>query len=557
MDKEKIISKTVSVCPVCLKQIPAYKVEEDDGIYLEKTCPEHGDFRVLIWHDTKESYYKWDRVKKPPVSHFCHTHVDKGCPYDCGLCEAHLQQPCCVLLEVTQRCNLHCPVCFASAGDASMDPSMEEIGSWYDELMRAGGPFNIQLSGGEPSMRDDLADIIRLGKSKGFSYFQLNTNGIRIAEDFDYLKNLVDAGLKNVFLQFDGLTNHPYEVLRGAPLLETKLKAIENCSKVKVGLTLVPTVAPGVNDDQIGDILNFALDKLPVVRCVHFQPVSYFGRCGLEHGDQRITIPDMLNYMEEQTQGKMKRKDFVGGGAENSYCSFHANFMLMPDGEVRALKSDKDSPESTTIKKSREFVAKHWSAAPKVASGLFSSQEGFGGIQTGFPSMPKPKKVESCTCGMPSHTETKVESCTCGMPSHTAEKGKEGFVKGFGDFNGIQSGFPSMPKPKKVESCTCGMPSHTEEKTETCSCQSKAKEKEEVKCSCDTPQEESLFDVFLDRVENYTLAVSGMLFQDAWNFDLDRVRRCKLCEFSPNKKIVPFCAYNLSSISGETLHRGK
>ena len=505
MTKHNVIGKTVSICPVCLKQIPADRVEEEDGIYLEKTCPEHGAFRVLIWNDTKESYFAWDRLKKDPVPHYCHTHVDQGCPYDCGLCEAHLQQPCCVLLEVTQRCNLHCPVCFASAGDASEDPSLEEIGIWYDELLKGGGPFNIQLSGGEPSMRDDLADIIRLGKAKGFSYFQLNTNGIRIAEDLDYLKNLVDAGLKNVFLQFDGLTNGPYEVLRGAPLLETKLKAIENCGKVKVGLTLVPTVAPGVNDDQIGDILNFALEKLPVVRCVHFQPVSYFGRCGLEHGEKRITIPDMLRFMEQQTEGKMKRKDFVGGGAENSYCSFHANFMLMPDGEVRALKSDKNSPESTTIKKSREFVAKHWSVAPKLEAGMQIQTAPLQSFSSGFSTAFSQSKTGSCSCGMPSHAEKKTESCTCGMPSGKVEK----------------------------------------------------KEKQDVKCSCDTPQEESLFDVFLERVENYTLSVSGMLFQDAWNFDLDRVRRCKLCEFSPKRKIVPFCAYNLSSINGETLHRGK
>lgn len=126
-----------------------------DGIYMEKTCHEHGAFRILLWRGSVDEYINWERQKQQPAEHYCHTHVDKGCPYDCGLCEAHLQQVCCVLLEVTQRCNLRCPVCFASAGSIVQDPSLEEIGSWYDELMKAGGPFNIQLSGGEPTMRDD------------------------------------------------------------------------------------------------------------------------------------------------------------------------------------------------------------------------------------------------------------------------------------------------------------------------------------------------------------------------------------------------------------------
>lgn len=467
MQEKKIIGTTLSVCPVCLKQIPAQRVAEHDGIYMEKNCPEHGDFRVLLWRGSEDSYLAWERQKQNPAEHYCHTHVDKGCPYDCGLCEDHLQQICCVLLEVTQRCNLHCPVCFASAGGASEDPSLEEIGSWYDELMKAGGPFNIQLSGGEPTMRDDLAEIIRLGKEKGFTYFQLNTNGLRIAEDYDYLKQLVDAGLSNVFLQFDGLTEEPYKVLRGKPLLAVKQQAVENCARAKVGLTLVPTVAPGVNDSQVGDILKFAMQNMPVVRGVHFQPVSYFGRCDLEQNEQRITIPDMLRYMEEQTDGIMKAEDFLGGGAENSYCSFHGNFMQMPDGTIKSIKSDNTGCCCTSSKQSRDFVAKRWSVAP-----ILSSQD------------------NSCCCGT-------LEPVAAGS------------------------------------SCCCTSQETVQAKTP------------------------SLFDVFLERIENYTLAVSGMLFQDAWNFDLERVKSCYLCEFSPKKKIVPFCAYNLTSVSGETIHRGK
>lgn len=483
MQKKQLIGATESVCPVCLRKLPAQKVAVSDGIYMEKSCPEHGAFRVLLWRGTVEDYKSWERQKQEPAQHACQTHVDKGCPYDCGLCEDHLQQVCCVLLEVTQRCNLHCPVCFASAGGPSADPDLAEIGAWYDALMEAGGPFNIQLSGGEPTMRDDLADIIRLGREKGFTYFQLNTNGLRLADDYAYLEALVEAGLNNVFLQFDGLTEAPYQALRGKPLLEKKLATIENCQKAKVGLTLVPTIAPGINDRQIGDILQFALQKLPAIRGVHFQPISYFGRCGLEQTEQRITIPDMLRYMEEQTNGMIKREDFLGGGAENSYCSFHGNFMSMPDGTIKAIKSESTGCCCTSSKQSREFVAKRWSVAPVLAA-----------------------ETSACCKEAVQPTES---ACCCGE---------------------------TIPP---TETTCCG----ETQKTEATGC-------------CSQP-ERSLFDVFLERMENYTLAVSGMLFQDAWNFDLERVRSCYLCEFSPQKKIVPFCAYNLSSVSGETLHRGK
>ena len=170
---------TQSVCPVCLKRLTASKKREGDRVFLEKTCPEHGSFRTLIWNGPPD-YDSWNR--NDPKVHLAHTHTrkDRGCPYDCGICPEHRQNTCCVLLEVTQRCNLSCPVCFASSGESQAeDPSVEEISQWYDLLMDSGGPFNIQLSGGEPTMRDDLPDLIRISKEKGFSFFQLNTNGLR------------------------------------------------------------------------------------------------------------------------------------------------------------------------------------------------------------------------------------------------------------------------------------------------------------------------------------------------------------------------------------------
>lgn len=443
LEAMKIIGKTQSVCPVCLKVSDAEKVYIPSvGVYLKKTCPDHGDFQTLIWEGDPESYEEWNvesSVVEPPVNG---KPVEKGCPSDCGLCEEHQRKGCCMLLEVTDRCNLHCPVCFASAGSTKKEPALEEIGKQYEYLMSHGGPFNIQLSGGEPTMRDDLADIIRLGREKGFKFFQLNTNGIRIAEDLDYLKDLKKAGLCTVFLQFDGLTDDVYERLRGRKLLDLKMQAIENCKKAEMGVALVPVIAPGVNDHQIGDILQFGMDGMPFIRGVHFQPISYFGRNSETRPEKPITIPRMLSLIEEQTKGAMRREHFSGGGAENPYCSFHASFRLIEDGRVKALKKKGDCCCcSTTSDDSRQFVENQWT----------------------------------------------YELC---------------------------QEFPQ------------------EELSET-----------------------DALDEFLNFMHRTTFAVSGMLFQDAWNLDLERLKRCYICEMDPEKGMVPFCAYNLTDADGNYLYR--
>ena len=440
-----LIGRTKSVCPVCLRVISADKLTGADGfVYMKKSCPEHGEFTSLIWEDSLASYMRWSlasSVNEPPVNGRA---VDRGCPYDCGLCTEHLRKGCCMLLELTNRCNLRCPVCFAKAGEqAPQDLSMDEISAQYDYLMAHGGPFNIQLSGGEPTMRDDLPEIIRLGRDKGFTFFQLNTNGIRLAEEVGYAETLKAAGLNTVFLQFDALDDEVYIKLRGRALLDTKRQAIERCAAAGLGIVLVPVIAAGVNENEVGRILRFALDNMPAVRGVHFQPLSYFGRCDFARPERPITIPRMLRLIEEQTGGRMKQTDYSGGGAENPYCSFHASYMRKADGSLKLLK----------------------------------------------------KKAESCCC------------CTTSDDSRS-------FVANQWDGENERLCLPDG------------------ELTET-----------------------SALDEFLEQARKNTLAVSGMLFQDAYNLDLDRLRRCYICEVDSDHGMVPFCAYNLTDVNGRSLYR--
>lgn len=363
-DREAL-GATESVCPVCMARIEAEKTVRQDGIYLEKECPLHGAFSTLIWEGDAESYRAWDRGNDAVDGIPCARPVQHGCPYDCGLCADHMRQTCCVLLEVTQRCNLRCPVCFASAGEGG-DLSLDEVASRYDLLRATGLTYNIQLSGGEPTMHPHLPAIIGMGAERGFSFFQLNTNGLRLAQEEGYAQALAQAGLSCVFLQFDGVTRQPYEVLRGRALLEEKCAAIDNCVKAGLGVVLVPTVAPGVNDGQLGDILRFALERMPGIRGVHFQPVTYMGRNSLAPASWRITIPHMLRQLEEQTGGLVKAGDFKGGGAENPYCSFHATYLKDPDGSLK-VQAESGSSCCGTSAQSRDYVARQWKGVPAAA----------------------------------------------------------------------------------------------------------------------------------------------------------------------------------------------
>ena len=218
-------------------------------------------------------------------------------------------------------------------------------------------------------MRDDLPQIISLGKELGFNFIQVNTNGIRMAQDEDYVKELKEAGLDSIFLQFDGTDDSIYKKLRGRELLELKIKAVENCNKYGIGVVLVPTLVPGVNVDNIGKIIDFALDNITTVRGVHFQPVSYFGRIPeLPKDEHRITLPEVMDNIEEQTRGKFKINSMKPPGCENALCSFHGNYIYKSKDELISITNKSNSCCQKTekaeegAKKAKEFVSRNWAA---------------------------------------------------------------------------------------------------------------------------------------------------------------------------------------------------
>jgi hypothetical protein len=271
---------------------------------------------------------------------------------------------------------LKCAYCFADGGAAeAKDPDLDTVQGYFERLLAAGGPYNIQLSGGEPTLREDLPDIVVLGRSLGFQFIQVNTNGLRLAAHKAYATELKDAGAASIFLQFDGVTEATYETLRGRALLPEKRLAVEHCAAGGLGVILVPTLVPGINIHEIGAIIRFAVQYMPTVRGVHFQPVSYFGRYPTAPGNEaRITIPEVIREIEMQTGGELKAEHFRPPGCENALCSFTGNFVLLADGELRP-RTRRDaqqccsSPESAAAgaARTRQFVSRFWSAAEAVA----------------------------------------------------------------------------------------------------------------------------------------------------------------------------------------------
>lgn len=319
-----VSTKTQSLCPHCLRRIGAFRIVKDDAVYLEKSCPEHGSLeKVLIWKNNPKNYNEWKRPSGMPVSISSGVSEDlsilssaDGCPYECGLCSNHKQSTCSVILEVTGRCNIHCPVCFASSEtSAGADPDVKRIEQMLRNAYDTAGRCPIQLSGGEPTLRDDLPQIIAVARETGFDHIQVNTNGIRIAQDIAYGRALKDAGVTDFYLQFDGLTDDVYRRIRGADLLQIKLKALGRCAALRVGVILVPTLVKGVNDSQIGSIIQFAKKQMPTVKGVHYQPLTYVGRYpSAPRNEERMLIPDILMAIEKQTDGELKQENFIPPG---------------------------------------------------------------------------------------------------------------------------------------------------------------------------------------------------------------------------------------------------
>ena len=312
----KLLKETASICPICFRVIKASIYHSDGKVFIQKSCPEHGSYEDLYWSDY-EQYLRVQKFRRDGNGvENPRTKVTKGCPYDCGLCPNHKSYTILGIIDVTNRCNLRCPICFANAAAAGYiyGPTKEEIFAMIDNLV-ANRPVStkaLQFSGGEPTLREDLPELVRRVHEAGIPHVEVNTNGVRIANSLEYARSLVEAGVNTFYLQFDGVRSETYHITRGVDLLQTKMKALENLRKIGHKSTvLVVTLVRSVNDDQLGDIIRFAANNFDIIRCVNVQPVSITGRIDKQKlREYRITIPDFMRLVEEQTEGQITRNDF-------------------------------------------------------------------------------------------------------------------------------------------------------------------------------------------------------------------------------------------------------
>lgn len=271
---------TLSICSTCLRRVDAKIIFEEGKVFMVKHCQRHGMEKVLIATDI--DYYKntrnYNKPSEAPLKTNTKTHY--GCPYDCGLCHDHEQHSCLSVIEVTDRCNLTCPTCYAmSSPHYGRHRTLEEIEAMLDIIVaNEGQPDVVQISGGEPTIHPQFFEILDIAKTKPIRHLMINTNGIRIAKDKEFTARLATYMPDfEVYLQFDSFRPSVLEKMRGKDLTDTRQQAIENLNEAGLSTTLVVTLQKGMNDDEIGQIIDYAL-KQPCVRGVTFQPVQAAGR---------------------------------------------------------------------------------------------------------------------------------------------------------------------------------------------------------------------------------------------------------------------------------------
>ncbi len=487
--------KTQSLCPECKAKIDAEIFEENGKAVMRKECKEHGEFKDVIWSDA-EFYIRAEKFALDGIGvDNPNTENIKGCPSECGLCDQHYSHTAFANVDLTNRCNLKCPICFANANAAGYvyEPSYEQVVKML-ELLRAERPVPtlvVQFSGGEPTIYPRFLDVIKKANELGFSQIQMATNGILLARDPNFAQSLVDAGMHTVYLQFDGLKEENYITTRGKPLLETKIKAIDNCRKTKpkpLSTALVPTIVNTINDDQVGPILDFAIENNDVVKGVNYQPVAFTGRISREERDmQRFTLADLVDRLVA-----------------------HADYLRKEDFYPVPTVAPLSYLASVIARQPKLTFTCH--AHCGIATYLFIQDDGN--------VIPLPRFVD--VEGMMSEMMQLAEKASgkgiqlllrLGGAIKT-EKGKqESLAKNFNRYFGPYIDENKMPGGLDIPAL--------------------------------------LGSVIADRTKNAvsdftwrTMFIGGMHFQDLYNYDIQRVQRCDVHYATPDGRLIPFCSYN-------------
>jgi uncharacterized radical SAM superfamily Fe-S cluster-containing enzyme len=485
---------TQSLCPECRKVLPAREFELNGKVWMAKTCEEHGEFRDVVFSDAK-LYHKMEEWNFGDNAGNSNPNNEQGanCPTDCGLCTLHTSHTSLANLDLTNRCNLTCPVCFANANTSGYvyEPSFEQVRKMLQTL-RDERPVDgrcVQFSGGEPTVYPRFLDVLRMARDMGFSHIQAATNGIELS-NLDFARECKEAGLSTLYLQFDGVDDSIYRRVRGVPLLDLKMKTIDNCRRTGMKIVFVPTIVKGLNDHQIGDIVRVAIENIDCVSGISFQPVAFTGRINRRELEQkRFTLADLARCVSEQT------------GITDSYNDFFPLACVTPFSKLTAALRGVGVP---TI-----------SSHPHCSLGtyLFVDEE--------------TKQAVALT------RFVDVGAMLQDMDELSRKSGKAMFklYTKMRAWNSLKKHFHQDQAPRgltftKFLQTLQGM------------------------------TDKKLGRDGKDGTYTYrTLLVAGMHFQDLYNYDIERVKRCVIHYTAPDGKLYPFCTYNSGPEFREKIER--
>ena len=326
------LTTTVSTCAACGRLIPARIHLRSDGTWFHKHCFEHGPQEARVYGDS-EAYRNLGRFHRRAAMPLQFAQTYQSCPDSCGLCPEHEQHVCLPILEITDHCDLDCPICLVN-NPASHHWTRAEVARVLDGLIRSEGQIDVlNLSGGEPTLSPHFREIVEecVGR-KEIVRVSVSTNGLTLSQDMDLLRFLAERQVI-VSLQFDGLSDDIYQALRGRPMREAKLRLIDQCAQLDTAMSLTATVASGVNDTALTEIasLLFAHDH---ILSVMFQPAAYAGHAArMTRPDTAVTIPDIIARLHGAGQGTVSADDF-----SPLPCSHPACFSLAFYLEVEAQR---------------------------------------------------------------------------------------------------------------------------------------------------------------------------------------------------------------------------